>query len=50
MQTYDSDKNATEARQANPRRMNLRVLVMSLVGVVVVFGLIYLIWGAIQPA
>ncbi|UYO01072.1 MAG: hypothetical protein KIT02_07680 [Devosia sp.] len=48
MQTYDPEKSATEARQANPRRMNLRVLVMSLVGIVVVFGLIYLIWGAMQ--
>lgn len=49
MQTYDPDKNTTEVRQANPRKMNLRVLITSLIGVVVVFAVLYLIWGMMQP-
>lgn len=50
METYDPDKNTTEVRQANPRKMNLRVLIFSLVGIVAVFVLIYLIFGMMQPA
>ncbi len=50
METYDPDKNTTEVRQANPRRMNLRVLVLSLIGIVVLFAIVYLVFGMIQPA
>lgn len=46
--TYDADKTATEVRQANPRKMNLRVLVTSLVGVVVLFAVIYAIYSMTQ--
>jgi len=49
MQTYDPDKNKTEVRQASPRRMNLRVLTMSLIGVVLAFAVIYLIYSVMQP-
>lgn len=48
METYDPKKSATEVRQASPRKMNMRVLVTSLIGIVVVFAIIYLVYGAIQ--
>jgi uncharacterized membrane protein YdbT with pleckstrin-like domain len=50
METYDPDKNTTEVRQANPRRMNLRVLIASLIGIIVLFAIIYLVFGMLQPA
>jgi uncharacterized membrane protein affecting hemolysin expression len=50
METYDPKKNATEARQASSRKMNLRVLVISLVGVVLAFLVIYLVFGMMSPA
>ncbi len=51
MKTYDPDKNPTEVRQASPRRMNLRVLVFSLVGIVVIFAIIFMIYSSGgQPA
>lgn len=49
METYDPDKNKTEVRQASPRRMNLRVLVMSLIGIVLLFAVIYLVFTFTQP-
>ncbi|SEQ06622.1 hypothetical protein SAMN05428969_1794 [Devosia sp. YR412] len=48
--TYDPDKSATDVRQANPRKMNLRVLVTSLIGVVVLFAIIYVIFSMTQTA
>jgi uncharacterized membrane protein YdbT with pleckstrin-like domain len=48
METYDPDKTATEVRQASPRKMNLRVLLISLVGTVVLFAIIYLIYTFTQ--
>lgn len=50
METYDPKKNATEVRQANPRRMNLRVLIGSLIGIVVLFAILYFGFGLMQPA
>lgn len=41
-ETYDPHKTATEIRQGNPRRMNLRVLLISGCLVVAAFTLIYL--------
>lgn len=49
METYDPNKTTTEVRQASPRRMNLRVLVMSLVGIVVLFAIVYLVYTLNQP-
>jgi Tfp pilus assembly protein PilN len=49
METFDPNKNTTEVRQASPRKMNLRVLVMSLVGVVVLFAIIFIIYTMTQP-
>ncbi len=48
MQTYDPQKNTTEVRQGNARRMNLRVLVWSMLGVVVLLAIIYLIYTLTQ--
>jgi uncharacterized membrane protein YdbT with pleckstrin-like domain len=48
MKTYDPDKSDTEVRQASPRRMNARVLVTSLIGVIVLFAIIYLIYTLTQ--
>lgn len=45
MQTYDPHKDKTEVRQGNDRRMNLRVLVLSSVGILVVFTLIYIAYN-----
>lgn len=50
METYDPDKNTTEVRQASPRKMNSRVLVISLIGVVIAFAVILLIFNLTQPA
>jgi hypothetical protein len=49
METYDPKKNPTEVRQASPRKMNLRVLVFSLIGIVVLFAIIYLVYTLSQP-
>jgi hypothetical protein len=48
VKTYDPNKSPTEVRQANPRRMNMRVLVTSLVGIIVVFAVIFLIYSLTQ--
>ena len=47
--TYDPDKTTTEVRQASPRLGNFRVLVWSLLGILVAFGVIYLIFFALAP-
>jgi len=48
METYDPKKNTTEVRQGNPRRMNMRVLVFSMLGLIVLFAIIYFIYAANQ--
>ena len=50
METYDPHKSTTEVRQASPRKMNSRVLVMSLIGVVIAFVVIYVIYSVAMPA
>jgi predicted secreted protein len=49
MQTYDPHKNTTETTQGSPRKMNLRVLIMSLVAIVVLFAIVYMIYSGAQP-
>lgn len=49
METYDPHKSKTEARQANPRTMNLRVLLFSLIGIVVLFAIVYIVYTMAQP-
>jgi len=50
METYDPHKSTTEVRQASPRKMNARVLVMSLIGVVIAFVVIYIVYSMAMPA
>lgn len=50
METYDPHKNKTEVRQGNPRKMNMRVLIFSMIGIVVLFAILYFIFFAAQPA
>jgi succinate dehydrogenase hydrophobic anchor subunit len=50
METYDSKKSATEVRQGSPRKMNLRVLITSLSGIIIIFAVIYLIYALTQSA
>ena len=49
MDTYDAHKTTPEVRQGSRRLMNLRVLILALVGIVAVFGILYAISTAIQP-
>ncbi len=49
METYDPKKDTTEVRQASPRKMNLRVLTYSLIGIVILFAIIYFVFGMMQP-
>lgn len=50
METYDPHKSATEVRQASPRKMNMRVLVTSLIGIIVLFAIIFFVFTAMQPS
>lgn len=49
MPTYDPDKKPTEVRQANRRKMSFRVLFWSMIGVVLVFSVIYLYFAITTP-
>lgn len=49
MPTYDPHKTTNEVRQGNRRLMNMRVLVISIVAVVVLFGLIYIAFALNTP-
>lgn len=49
METYDPHKTTTEVRQGNRRLLNFRVLVLSLVGIVAAFAILFAISTAIQP-
>jgi hypothetical protein len=44
------EETTTEARQANGRKMNLRVLVASTLGIIFIFAIIYLAFFAFAPA
>jgi ABC-type Na+ efflux pump permease subunit len=48
--TYDPDKSTTEVRGASPRKMNLRVLVTSMIGIVVLFVIVFVIFSMTQTA
>jgi hypothetical protein len=49
MQTYDAHKTTPEVRQGSRRMMNFRVLIFSLIGIVLAFGLVYLVFYLNQP-
>jgi len=44
MKTYDPHKSPTQVRQGNTRQMNMRVLVISMAGIIVLFALLYLLF------
>ena len=48
METYDPHKSTTDVRQASPRKMNARVLVTSMIGVIVLFAIIYAVYTLTQ--
>lgn len=45
METYDPHKSTTEIRQASPRLDNFWVLIISMVGIVAIFGIVYLVFA-----
>ena len=47
--TYDPHKNTTEVRQGNKRTMNLRALVIALLGIIIAFALIYFFYASQTP-
>lgn len=49
METYDAKKSTNEVRQGSGRMMNFRVLILSLVGIIAVFGIIFAISTSMQP-
>jgi len=49
MRTYDAEKSTNEVRQGSGRLMNFRVLIWSVLGVILAFGLIYLVFYAMAP-
>jgi hypothetical protein len=48
--TYDPQKTTNEVRQGSGRLWNTRVLIWSLLGVVVIFAIIYVVFFAMAPA
>ena len=49
LRAYDAEKSTTEVRQGSRRLMNFRVLIWSLLGIILAFGLIYLVFYAMAP-
>jgi len=49
MRTYDAHKSTPEVRQGSGRLMNFRVLLWSVLGIVLAFALVYLIFFVIAP-
>jgi uncharacterized membrane protein len=45
METFDPHKSTTEVRGANRRTDNFRVLIIGVVAIVILFALIYVIFG-----
>lgn len=50
METYDPKKSQTEVRQGSPRKMNLRVLIMSMSAVIVLFAVVFLVFSLTQSS
>ncbi|MBE7732452.1 hypothetical protein [Devosia faecipullorum] len=50
MEIYDPNRSTTDVRQASPRRMNLRVLTISLVAIVIAFAVIFAVFSVMQHA
>jgi len=50
MDTYDPHKNTNEVRQGSRRMTNFRVLLLSGVGIVVLFIILYFVFAMQPPA
>lgn len=52
METYDPHKTETELRQASPTLDNFWVLILSMLGVIAVFGIVYFVFmvGSTPPS
>lgn len=48
MPTYDPHKTKTEVRQGSKRKMNSRVLVISMVAIIAIFAIFLLVSGTMQ--
>jgi hypothetical protein len=48
--TYDPHKSTTEVRQADGRRGNLRVLLWSTLGIIVLFAIVMIAYLILAPA
>lgn len=44
MRSYDAQKNTTEVRQGDRRRMTMRVLIIATIAVVVAFAVIWFVF------
>ena len=49
METYDPKKTDTDVRGASPRQMNMRVLVGSMIGIIVLFAVVFAFYTLTQP-
>ncbi len=49
MEVYDAKKTTTEVRQANHRRGNFWVLIISMAAVIALFAIIYFVFFANTP-
>jgi hypothetical protein len=45
METFDPHKNTTEVRGANRRTTNFRVLIIGIVAIVILFAILYFVYG-----
>jgi hypothetical protein len=50
VKTYDPHKSTNEVRQASPRKMNFRVLIVSLIGILIAFAALYVVYNYAVPA
>jgi hypothetical protein len=49
METYDPHKSTNDVRQGNRRMMSMRVLVFSVIGILIVFAILYVIFTMNTP-
>jgi len=49
METYDANKSTPEVRQGSRGMTNFRVLILSLIGIVAAFGILFAISTMMQP-
>jgi hypothetical protein len=50
MDTYDPHKSTVEVRQGNRRMTNFRVLIISGIGIILLFGVVFVVFTMMQPS